>query len=518
MKSHTHTDSENRSECPARLEAAESHKPEFRWVVDQDGERWIYDGATPVAALHEPTPEEPTHPHWPICFHEVRLQPNGPVAFARNEFAGPIALSWRKHFICNMGIDSLEVNTDDTRRLRLAVVMSDRPTNLSDVKQRQLERAGYDVTGHESGGRLVERTWLELGYDPETGSYVFDIQSEAKPAPGWEGWFDNLNPRGVEFGDLLPAQCNDRYPPHGNKRYDYFYYKGEDGRVRYSPMNHHLGPEDRDLHYAPDGFQMFGVEEDVNPVIEFKEGLGSEIHSELCWAMYDVHYKFKPGIQAERLKAGEPLRVHYAIYGLDAERARLIADQAAPDPKLDDPMVDAPIYAPGEVQRFEPTDAYLQPTDLFSWQKSDPSCVWDRETGYQALGALSIRRDAARQTPRSEIFSVPHDLRTDGAERSQWEAMLGWRGEPMSRRQRVRVMVRTQNVEGVVRIGWQFLDGPEGPLPPEFSEPIHGDTEWQALELLTSEPPKPSRAIVALMLEGRGSCWLDEFVVEPINA
>jgi hypothetical protein len=233
--------------------------------------------------------------------------------------------------------------------------------------------------------------------------------------------------------------------------------------------------------------------------------------------MYDVHFKFKPEVQRQRLQAGHPLRMHYAIYGLDGERAREIADQAILDPRMDDPMVDAPLYQPGGVQRFEPSEAHLQPTSAFSWLKSDPACVWDREVGYETPGSLSVQRSAPSKAPMENNFGPPHDMRTDGRERSQWEALLRWRGR-LTGPQRVRAMVRTENLRGEVKIGWQFLDGPEGPLPVETSEPITTDTDWQPLELLTTDPGQPTRAVVCLMLEGEGRCWFDEFVIEPSEA
>ena len=490
---------------------------EFRWV-EEHGERRIYDGHTLVAAFYEGADGDRNedYPFWPICFHDARLSPDGPVAFARGRFAGPICLSWRKHFICNMGLDSLEIDVEDPACFKLFAEMRDRPAVFDDVERRRLERNGYDLRGAEQGGRLVERCWLELTYDEERGSYVFDIRTEARPEPGWEDWLDNLNPRGVEFADLLPADCNDRFPPNGRKRYRYFFFQGEDGRTMYQPMNHRIGPEKKDIHFAPEGFQMFGVESDVNPMIQFLDGHGADLHTELCWAMYDVHFKFKPEVQRERLQAGEPLRMHYVILGLDGDRARAIADEAILDPRMDDPMVDTPLYLPDGVQHFEPSDAHLRPTDAFSWLKSDPACVWDRETGYETPGSLSVQRVEASQAPLASNFGVPHDLRTDGREQSQWEAMLGWRGR-LTGAWRVSVMVRTENLRGAVKIGWQFLDGPEGARPVELSEPITRDTDWVPLELITSDPGQPSRAIICLMLEGEGRCWFDVFAVEPVE-
>ena len=460
------------------------HVPQFTWRTVAGGEKWIYDGELPVGALYAGTQPMGGIAR-PISLHDLRLVPGGPVFIARGEGCGPLCLSWRKHLIFQMAIDELKTDDRDPRRLKLYLKMHDVA-----LRKDQPKKPAYQPSN------VVEETWLEVAYDADRLSYVFDVRTRMTIQPGREQGMFARDFRGLEFGDILPAGANDRFPPRGAKKYHWLLYTGRDGKRYKLPQTHHL--DQMHIKYPADGFLSFVAEAAYNPVVQFIEGSGLKVRSEVCWAMYDVHFKFIRDAQTELVKAGKPLEVHYQVFSMPERQARQWLADATLDPVMEQPVMKVPALFGDRVSRFEPSDEYRVPSDYWFWQRRGSGCTWDWQTGHNSTGSLAIARGAARG-------------------RSEWVFDLigqGYVGLNPKGRHRVKAMVRTEGVTGAVRIAWQMI---EPKHDAEHSRALTGTHDWTPLVIETADVPGARRASVRLILEGAGKAWFDDLDISPLQ-
>lgn len=298
------------------------HRPQFHWKTGPGEQKWLYDGEVPVAQFFSGYGGTVAMKGIgrPVSLHSLRLIPDGPLFIAKNESCGPLCLSWRKHLIFYMKIDELTINEEDPEHFRLYV-----KTHDVGLRQDQPDQASYQPKN------VVEETWLEVTYDPTLPSYVFDVRTRMTVQPGREDAMRARDLRGLEFADILPAECN---VPLARKRYHYYVYKGRDGVYYRLPHNKNKGPEKQGILYARGGTMAFLQEKQGNPVIELVGDTGENSFSEICHAMYDVHFKFSQTKQDELLASGKPLNVHFRFYSITEEAGRKMLDQSIWDPKL----------------------------------------------------------------------------------------------------------------------------------------------------------------------------------------
>ena len=300
----------------------QTHKPQFHWKTGPAGEKWLYDGEMTVATFFAGCTgtESMSGIGRPISFHNLRLIPGGPLSIANGESCGPLCLSWRKHLIFYMMIDELKANEEDPARFRLYVRSHD-----VGLRNDQPDQASYRPNN------VVEESWLEVTYDPSLPSYVFDVRSRLTVQPGREAFMIARDFRGLEFADLLPAECN---VPLARKRYHDYVYKGRDGTYYRLPHNKNKGPEKRGILYSRGGTMAFLLEQHANPVVELVDETGLNSFTEICHAMYDVHFKFSKEKQEELLREGKPLDVHFRVYSISEQSGRAMLDRSTWDPKL----------------------------------------------------------------------------------------------------------------------------------------------------------------------------------------
>lgn len=460
------------------------HTPHFSWRAGPSGEHWIYDGDLPVGAFYAGT--EPMRSiAKPISLHDLRLLPGGPVFIRKGEGCGPLCLSWRKHLIYQMVIDDLEADDSDPRRFRLHLKAHDVALRADQPKEPRYQP-----------NNVVEETWLEVTYDRDLPSYVLDVQTRLTVNPDGRETMLARDFGGLEFGDLLPDGANARFPPLGSKKFPWLVYRGRDGGLYKLPQTHHLSQTH--IHYAPDGFLAFAAEPDYNPVIQFVGPSGLSTRSEVCWAMYDVHFKFVRDRQLALLDAGKPLEVHYRVYSVPEGTAQEWLAEAELDPAIEEPKFRLPAFFPDRVNRFEPSDEYRVPSDHWFWRKGDGHCRWTWDEGFQSDGSLSIEQPS-------------------GGGQSAWQFDLIGPGHfPGFRLQgcyRVRARVRTDQVTGAARLAWQVIS-PQA--KPELSRPLTGTRDWTLLEIETSDVGTARQAAVRLIQEGGGQSWFDDLEVIPI--
>lgn len=486
------------------------HKPQLSVVRRNDGEYDIRDGDQLIASLYPGTALLPTGESTalrPVCLHNLRLTPAGPRMIAEGEVCGPLCLSWRKHLIYNMEIVDLDIDDSDPERLTLRV-----HTHDTAFRKDQPYSEDYEPDN------VVEDTELIVTYDAELASYVYDVSMQLDIRPGREAFVLRYDKGGLEFGDILPDGANDYFPPRGTKRYSHIVYRAEDGTLYNRPQNKHFGPDKIGMRYAPDGFAAYVTESDDNtdnnavdnPVIEFLDGTGARSHSQICWAMYDLHLKLRPEAVRKRLERGLPLEVRYRLYSISsAEAGKLLAD-SEPDPALDHPMVRCPVFTEGETNEFAPSREYRSPSDKWFWMSTDTRCMWDWGTGYRGAGSLKIDRRAERYEPEFEEapWTGTHDFVSDGTTSSQWV----FNRLPGDAGYRVTAMVRTEDVAGSAYVAVQYGGAKTGAAGLTVSEKrLSGSADWTELNVETDGPSgsNPGFAAVFLVLGGTGRCWFD---------
>ncbi len=460
------------------------HTPRFEWRKGASGEHWIYDGELPVGAFYAGT-EPMGSIAKPISLHNLRLVPGGPVFIRKGEGCGPLCLSWRKHLIFKMTIDALEADDSDPQRFRLYLEARDVALRTDQPKEPPYRP-----------NNVVEETWLEVSYDRELPSYVFDVRTRLTLKPKGRETMLSRDFRGLEFGDLLPAGANDRFPPRGSKKFPWLVYRAPDGRLYKLPQTHHLNQGH--VQYAPDGFLAFAAEADYNPVLQFVGESGLDARSEVCWAMYDVHFKYIRERQMQRLDAGKPLEVHFRVYSVPEATANRWLAEAELDPALDGPQFRVPAFFPDRVNRFEPSDEYRVPSDYWFWRKGDGNCDWVWDTGFHSKGSLAVRRGSpsGQSVWQFDLIGPGH-----------------FPGFRLRGRYRVRARVRTENVTGGVRLAWQVISPT---ADAQYSPALEGTHDWTLLELETLNLDGARQASVQLVQEGAGQSWFDDLEIVPI--
>ena len=466
-----------------------THVPHFTWQTRGKGEKWIYDGKRRVGALNEGP--------YPVCLHDLRLVPGGPIYIKRGQFMSPFGIAWRMGGQFNMAIDKITVDQKDSQQLKLHFAMHDK--GLIDYR---------DPDYKTWTSAFTTDTWLELTYDAERGSYVFDVRSRLQVRPARVAALAKRVGL-FEYQDLLPDECFDRFPPHGKKRFQWFVYTGPDGRLYKLPHTHHIGPDKVIPQFGKDGVLAFVTDRDYNPVVHMLGDTGPRTRGAICFWAWDFHFTLRRSRGDKTYVSTNPNEVHYRIYSEPEPVAKRMLAEATFAPVLEDPRVRCPAYVIGGPNTFEPSDEYRQPSDRWFWQSSHTYCTWDCTTGYESAGCLTIKRTA--KTGRSH-WTFPN---------------LGHAYAPHPRlkgRYRVRAMVRTKNVKGRVRLGWQFrvpvkgLSGRYDNRPYEYSTAeLKGTNDWTELVLETTEAGPAIWAQLYLIQEGPGQSWFDNVEVQPIR-
>ncbi len=488
-----------------------NYRPEFKWLKSPAGELCIYDKAEMVAAFYQGTtqlPDNDSEALRPVSLHNLRLVPGGKVMIEEGEVCGPLCLSWRKHLIYNMEIEEFEADDSNPERFKLYV-----KTHDTALRKDQLGCREYQPDN------VKEETWLELTYDKELKSYVYDIRSRLTVNPGRKDFMAANDTRGLEFGDILPAGANDFFPPKGKKKYTHIVYKCTDGQLYNRPQNKHLGPDKAGIFYAPDGFVAFAAESCGNPVIEFLENTGSMAFSDICWSLYDLHFKFRKEVQTELLNAEKPLEIHYRLYSASYEKGLELLNQSRPDPVLGHPLVRCPVFNEDGVNDFIPSEEYRSPSDKWFWLCSDQNCYWDWEIGTTCKGSLMINRDSedCELSDADAFWQNLYGLCSETGKSSQWI----YNKLPVERNYIMKAMVRTENVVGGVFMALQyktpaFLKDKQAFTAILSDAELSGTNNWTELTLNASLPAASEciQAELLLFMEGSGKCWFDEVEID----
>lgn len=416
----------------------------------------------------------------------------------------PLGVAWRNTGRLDVRIDAVEVLCEEPSRLAVYFDMHD--TGLRDPGDPEHMR-WISATRQE--------TWLEVSYDSSRGSYVFDIRSrlEVKRGRG-EAIHPDRFESGLEFQDLFPAGCFDRFPPHGRKRFAWFVYQGADGNWYKRPHTHHLGPDKSDIRFCRGGALAFLLDDGHNPVLELLDCTADFTSGSICWWAWDFHFLVRDPEAASACWT-KPIEVRYRLYSLPRKTAQRLLSSARLDPVLALPAQHVPPFQAGVPNVFTPSEESRNPSDLWYWQShdgpyvrtidGDPNCFWDHGPGWQSPGSLAIRR---------------------GSEgRSFWACNALGKHYPPNELEgpqfRIEAYVRTQGLEGAAFLGWQFRlrkGGALVPGPMEYSaQRVSGDSPWTTISFETSVCADFDIAGVYLIQEGRGCSWFDHVSVLPYH-
>jgi len=488
---------------------------DFRWIDEGHGQGRITNGSETVAEFYS-CPDSMQTPLRksirPVSLHNVRFSPGGESLIGKNEHCGPICLSWRKALVYQMEIADFSVDQSDPNRLVIRLRMRD--VGL---------RADQPGVGSYRAGNLEELTELVVGYEAASRGYYFDIETQVRVLPERLDFVLAHCPGGggLEFGDLLPYRANDQFPPLGEKRYTHLVYLSEEGKLLNRPQNKHLGPDKNGIRFAPNGFLAFAAEDAGNPALQFREGCGHLAESDICWAMYDVHFRLRADKQEALLKDGQSVQMKFRIHALSREQSATMLAESVLDPVYNNGLSRAPAFADDGINRFEPSGLWSVPSDRWFWQASDPCCTWSLESGWNTGGVLKIERPEVERPAAFPgcLWTRLSPFSCAGETRSQWE----FHRLPPSLRYRVRAKVRTQDVVGSCYIAFgcarQRISGSSPHVLVKSPLALEGTCGWMDLEVGSPQIPPDDVPLLSLylVLEGKGECWFDEVAVEVVE-
>ena len=460
------------------------HVPHFVWKTNDKGEKCILDGDSPVAVLYQGPGS--------VCFHDWRLVPNGPIFMKRGHISSG-GISWRNTNRFKMTVDEIAVDDQDPQCLKLHFRMHD----IGLKNQKDPEGANWQQA-------FEQEARVEVTYDPRRISYVFDFRLRLQIQPGREEavakHVHSLSQ--LEYFDVIPDLCHSRFPPHGNKRYKWFIYTGADGKLYKLPHTHTTGPEKRLPPLSKDAILAYGVESEYNPVVEMVGETGAKTFVNICFWAWDVHFSLRRDKDDKTYFSTDPKEVRYRVYSVPEAEIRRMLSEAAVSPLLQGPGARVPAYVLDGVNRFEPSEESLAPSDLWFWTRrtyGDPDCTWDWQNGYESKGCLAISRSSESGSSAWAFDALGHSYPPH---------------PPLKGRYRIRAMVRMKDVTGYVRLRWIFSGG--GKTNVEYSTKLFGANDWTEVVLETSAADSAVIAQLDLVQTGTGQSWFDDVTVESI--
>ncbi len=280
---------------------------------------------------------------------------------------------------------------------------------------------------------------LDISFDPQIGSYKYTISSKVRIPNKISSEFFKEN-QTLEYQDILPDNIVSFMPPR-SKKWKWLVYKNKDEWFKL-PLNHHNIYNELPL--KTENKIFFAYEDDKkigNPVFELNKITATNTYFTLCTWAYDLHFFYEVKNAMENVKKRRPIEVNYSIC---YESGRGVKDKyqaAMVSPVVETQRFRVPEYPLNHFSTFEPSGKYKTPNDHFFWYASDDSesCFWDITQGFNSRGSLKISNDFKKITSWKYSSLSPSYIPP---------IQLGGR-------YKISAMVKTKNLNGSVRIGWQ---------------------------------------------------------------
>lgn len=342
-------------------------------------------------------------------------------------------------------------------------------------------------------GNVFCKGRLTVSYDAQRETYLWDVDTTLEVAAG-QTWKNNHY--GLSFADPLPY---DHVPPAVEVpnpwqcRYEWIVFEGPDRKWYRHPMLHnHIPPIPEQMKYNSAGGKAILMHDPLgNLALEFDFDPEPNLRPAwwLCPWAYDIHFLINPYEMNEDIPAGTKHHVKFRYLSVHGEEAQRIFDASTVHPYFAT-LPDRLIYT-GGVNTFAITKPCTEPQAEYFWGGGEQ----DREIGRDDRFSLRLTNDAADRTARSSV----------GIGGSNFM------GRFSSRRYRLSGWIRTQGAEGkgaalFVRSGDNVVR----------SQRVTGDSEWTKVEIETELLYNILMATIGVELEGKGTAWLDDFLLEHL--
>lgn len=435
--------------------ATTKHVPRFA-VRPWCGQRWIFDGAEPVARLADGKDGQAWLWH-PVALRSVKLRPGARAADSIPlQFRG--AGEWPEK---PMAVDSCAADRVDLRGFT-----SDRTKDKAPTVQTMCA--------------------VTLTYDAARDSYVYDMVSAMT--------YLGERPAIVEILDPWPHSVAGPAPGADrawDARYTDILWRDENAGVYRYPLNHFLLPPEPRLNREAPWF-CFAGEQDVNPTYEIlppSAGKGYKIG--LCTVMLDLHVQRTD--LPKTIAAGTVQKDHWRVFSTHGAALAALTMAAEAHPVWGAQVnAQAALFDPWGTHFSGPqvvpvmTRQHAQAFSPYAWYTVDP------DMGHEAKGALRLGLENGGVTVR-----VGEGLSYFGR---------AFSGRPY----RLRLYAKTADLAGTFRVS-VTLPGNRTTA----SEPLTGTTPgWQLIELRVEPKPSDFAAFINLEISGarggKGQAWIDD--------
>jgi hypothetical protein len=450
------------------------------------GERWICDGDLPVARLQDAIVEQPEQNLRyfdqilkPVELRDLRLVPGG-----RPLLAG-VQLYWKLGSIATTELRSVSVEGQGSERLSLTVVTS------------------------TPEGVATSRRVVELSYDPDCESYVYDFRAHLEiHSPEV---FDN--PR--DFDDAVHFEyCDPWYsdipgpvaPFAGmwHKRFSHLLAELAEGGIWQMPLNHMATGIPSPQAFAEGGLFVLGFDPGNNPAFEFPGETAARTSASVCNWGYDIHLNAR----YTRDELYQPICPHFRIRLCPDEKVTALMRAAAPIPQISYAgFEELPLYERSTsfargLNLSEPTSG---PTDPWPWLPSGEGAEWCKSEGCSDDFSLRISKDS----PGPSEWTM--DREGDGAWLGHWYLDTGFR---------ISAHIKTDVVQGrgsFLAVRWNVYNYPDH-YPYLCSQKLVGTHDWTLVQVEIHGPPPPDASAICIVLrqDGSGTTLFDDLEVEPL--
>ncbi|MHB9023371.1 MAG: hypothetical protein ACYC7E_04240 [Armatimonadota bacterium] len=332
---------------------------------------------------------------------------------------------------------------------------------------------------------------LTVSYDPRRETYLWELDTTVEVAPGQTWKYDHF---GLSFADPVPY---DHIPPAVEVvdpwqcRYEWIVFQAPDGNYYRHPMLHnHVPPIPDQMKYKSDGGLAVLMHDPLgNLALEFDFDPALRPAWWLCPWAYDIHFLINPYEKGYEIPGGTQHHVKFRYLSVHGEEAQRIFDASTVHPYFAT-LPDRLIFT-GGVNTFALTKPCTEPQAEYFWDGGER----DEEVGHDDHYSLRLCND----DPGTKQCSA---VGIGGS---------NFMGRFTSRRYRLTGWIRTRGVQG--NGAALFARSGENTA---YSQRVSGDSEWTKVEIETELLYSILMASIGVELDGTGTAWLDDFLLERL--
>ena len=481
-----------------------TYVPAFSWRDDKKDAVGIYDHERLIARLVERVRPDQRH-YSDVLFQDVFLRPPG-VGTIEAEPQGYLFPRWRFHVYYYHEVEERKI-LETGKRLRFYLRTHDHAVRDPDKPVYAKKLAEHGLRPEEGAHPVFhDEMFLTITYDPERESYVYDVTSKLTIKPGKKLLIPFVGGH-LEYQDLMPS--GSFYPyleGYDRKKYQWQVWESPDGKVYRIPLHHFKSPDKRGIRIKRDGIFAYLLERTGNQVIQLLGDTAERSELAICWWMWDPHIYLMTD-DKKTCDAGETFKVHYRLYEIDEAAGKALLDRSVLRPESSLDGVAAPVFHFGLNTFDEPVSADVESEQWF-WESNESRwtrpgeerhCLWDDTVSRSGGRSLSLRGTEAKSRWYWQVPFCGTNMRP---------------APELSACQRLTAYVKTEGVEGRVRLGYHVTTDPNAVLewcPRELA----GTNDWTKLELLSTPARPRGNGRIVLQLDGKGRAWFDD--VEIVN-